>query len=80
MPISVSTVWNIGRQMEKLTNAVTALKTNQENLEEDVGEIKADVKKLVEKPAKRWDGVVDKGLAVIVGAIVGFLLNGGGIP
>lgn len=67
-------------ELEKLTNAVTALKTNQENLEEDVGEIKADVKKLVEKPAKRWDGVVDKGLAVIVGAIVGFLLNGGGIP
>ena len=66
--------------LEKLTSAVAVIKTNQENLEEDVGEIKADVKKLVEKPAKRWDGVVDKGLAVIVGAIVGFLLNGGGIP
>lgn len=66
--------------LEKLTSAVAVVQANQENLEEDVGEIKSDVKKLVEKPAKRWEGVVDKGIAVIVGAVLGFLLNGGGLP
>ena len=27
---------------------------------------------------KRWDGLIDKAIAVVVGAAIGFLLNGGG--
>lgn len=65
--------------LEELTSAVAVVQSNQENLEKDVGEIKGDVKKLVEKPAKRWDGVVEKALAVVVGAVLGFLLTGGGL-
>lgn len=42
-----------------------------------LGEIKGDVKTLVDKPAKRWDSVVEKALTVIVGLLVGFLLSGG---
>lgn len=37
------------------------------------------MKQLVSKPAKRWDGLIDKGIAVVVGAVLGFLLNGGGL-
>ncbi|MCI5680191.1 hypothetical protein [Anaerotignum sp.] len=66
--------------LEELTKAFSVMENEQKHIKTDVGEIKEDVKQLVEKPAKRWDGVVDKAIAVIVGAVVGFLLNGGGIP
>lgn len=66
--------------LEELTKAFSVMQNEQEHIKTDVGEIKDDVKQLVSKPAKRWDSIVDKGIAVIVGAVVGFLLNGGGIP
>lgn len=65
--------------LEELTKAFSVMENEQKHIKTDVGEIKEDVKQLVDKPAKRWDGVVDKAIAVIVGAVVGFLLNGGGI-
>ncbi len=65
--------------LEELTKAFSVMQNEQEHIKTDVGEIKDDVKQLVSKPAKRWDSIVDKGIAVIVGAVVGFLLNGGGI-
>ncbi len=66
--------------LENLTKAFSVMQNEQEHIKTDVGEIKDDVKQLVAKPAKRWDGIIDKAIAVIVGAVVGFLLNGGGIP
>ncbi len=66
--------------LEELTKAFSVMQNEQEHIKTDVGEIKDDVKQLVSKPAKRWDSIVDKGLAVIVGAVIGLLLNGGGIP
>ena len=65
--------------LEELTKAFSVMQNEQEHIKTDVGEIKDDVKQLVSKPARRWDGIVDKGLAVIVGAVIGLLLNGGGI-
>ena len=65
--------------LEELTNAFSVLQNEQEHIKTDVGEIKDDVKQLVSKPARRWDGLVDKGIAVVVGAVLGFLLNGGGL-
>ena len=64
--------------LEELTNAFSVLQNEQEHIKTDVGEIKDDVKQLVSKPAKRWDGLIDKAIAVVVGAAIGFLLNGGG--
>lgn len=65
--------------LEDLTKAFSVMQNEQEHIKTDVGEIKDDVKQLVSKPAKRWDSIVDKGIAVIVGAVIGLLLNGGGI-
>lgn len=62
-----------------LTKAFSVLQNEQEHIKTDVGEIKDDVKQLVSKPAKRWDGLIDKAIAVVVGAAIGFLLNGGGL-
>lgn len=39
--------------LEQLTNAFTKMETEQSYIKKDVGEIKADVKTLAEKPAKR---------------------------
>ncbi|WMI81855.1 hypothetical protein [Anaerotignum sp. MB30-C6] len=66
--------------LEKLTEAVSVMKNEQDNIKGDVKEIKDDVKILAEKPAKRWESVVDKAVSVVVGAMVGYLLSGGRLP
>ena len=65
-----------GRQdnLDKLVSTVSALAVREERMENDVKEIKADVKSLTEKPAKRYDGLVEKILFLVVAAVVGFLL------
>lgn len=60
--------------LDKLVQSVTALATEQEHIKEDVTEIKADVKSLTEKPAKRWDGIVDKLIWAVLAAALGFVL------
>lgn len=60
-----------------LTGAVRELANEQGNMKEDIGEIKSDVKHLSDKPGKRWEGVIDKLLAALVGAFVAWVLSGG---
>lgn len=60
--------------LEELTRAFSVLQNEQEHIKDDIGEIKEDVKQLVSKPAKRWDGMIDKAVTVIVGAFLGFIL------
>ncbi len=59
---------------EQLISTVAVLATKQETVETDVKEIKSDVKKIAEKPAKRWESVVDDIIKLIVAAVVGFAL------
>ena len=60
--------------LDKLVSSVSVMAEKQERMEGDIGEIKTDVKSLAEKPAKRWESVVDKVLMVLVGAIVAYAL------
>lgn len=60
---------------DELVSSVKVLAVREENVENDVKEIKADVKGLAEKPGKRWESVVDKIIMIIVGALVGFILT-----
>lgn len=60
--------------LEELTRAFSVMQNEQEHIKDDIGEIKEDVKQLVSKPAKRWDGMIDKAITVIVGAFLGFIL------
>ena len=60
--------------LEELTATVQVLATKESNVEKTVTEIKSDVKELTSKPAKRWDGVVDKIIYSVVAAIAGFVL------
>lgn len=60
--------------LEELVGSVKVLATKQKSVEQDVKEIKADVKNLTSKPAKRWETVVEKVILTVVGAVVLFLL------
>ena len=60
--------------LDELVGTVKVLAVREESVENDVKEIKADVKSLTEKPAKKYDNLVDKIIYLIVAAVVGFLL------
>ena len=63
--------------LNDLALSVRELAPDQDNMKNDITEIKTDVKVLTAKPAKRWDGIVDKVLYAIIGAFVTWLLYGG---
>ena len=63
--------------LNRLATAVEVMATEQKHQTETMAEIKTDVNTLgtkvdaiEKKPAKRWDGMVDKVLYGLVGAIV----------
>ena len=60
--------------LDELVGVVKVLADREERVEDDVKEIKNDVKSLTSKPAKRWDDLVTQVIGIIVAAIVGFLL------
>ena len=58
----------------ELISSVKELAVREKNVENDVKEIKSDIKSITLKPAKRWESVVDKVIMTIAGAIIGFIL------
>lgn len=60
--------------LDDLVSTVKVLAVREETVENDVKEIKADVKELTNKPAKKWDDLVSKIIMTIVAAVVGFVL------
>lgn len=58
----------------ELVSSVKVLAEREQNVENDVKEIKSDVKSLTSKPGKRWDSLVDKVIVTIAAAVVGFIL------
>lgn len=65
--------------LEVLATSVAALAARQERVEEDVKEIKSDVKSMAAKPGKRWDAIVDKALWAVIGAALVYILNNVGL-
>lgn len=61
--------------LEKLTTSVSLLAEREERVESDVKEIKCDVKTLAEKPAKRYDSLVDKVVWAVLAAVIAFILG-----
>jgi hypothetical protein len=60
--------------LDKLVSTVEVLAVREGNVENDVKEIKSDVKILTSKPAQRWESLVEKVFMTVVAAVVGFLL------
>lgn len=60
--------------LDDLVSTVKVLAVREENVENDVKEIKSDVKSLTGKPAKRWDNLVNQVISILVAGVVGFIL------
>ena len=61
--------------LDELVGTVKALAVREENMENDVKEIKSDVKSLAGKPGQRWDNLIDKIFWAVAAAIIAFLLT-----
>lgn len=61
-----------------VVGVLQAMKKDLEYLTDTVKETKDDVKSLKEKPAKRWDSLVEKIIWGVVGAVLTFILAKGG--
>lgn len=68
-------------KLEESTEAITRLATSmevmankQEQVADTVDKLDGKVTALEAKPAKRWDGIVDKIIWAVVAAVIGFLL------
>ena len=60
--------------LDDLVSTVKVLAVREEAVENDVKEIKSDVKSLKSKPGEMWDSVVKLIVTAIVSAVVGFAL------
>ncbi len=70
------------QKVDNLSDVVSVLQAMQKDLEhlnKSMDETQKDVKELKEKPAKRWEALVEKILWGIVGAVLTFLLAKGGL-
>ena len=63
------------KDYSELLGTVKVLAIKEQNVENDVKEIKSDVKTLTNKPSKLWEGLVSAAIASIVGGIVGIILG-----
>lgn len=59
--------------LDELVGTVKELVVRQQNTEAYIMEIKNDVKTLTNKPAQRWDGLVNTILTAIVATLIGFM-------
>lgn len=60
-------------RLDELVTSVSLIAQRQDSMEKDVCEMKCDVKTLIHKPSKRWEGVVDKVLYAIIAALIGYI-------
>lgn len=60
--------------LDDLVSTVKVLAVREEAVENDVKEIKSDVKSLASKPAKKWESLTNQIITILVAAIAGFIL------
>lgn len=60
--------------LDDLVSTVKVLAVREEAVENDVKEIKSDVKSLTSKPAKKWDNLINQIITIVVAAVAGFIL------
>lgn len=60
--------------MTELIQSVAVIAQKQTDMDEDLQEIKTDVKQLTAKPGKRWETIVEKALLAAVAGVVGYIL------
>jgi hypothetical protein len=61
--------------LDDLVSTVKVLAVREEQVENDVKEIKSDVKSLTGKAGQKWDNMVDRVIWAIVAAAITFILT-----
>lgn len=60
--------------LDDLVSTVKVLAVREEAVENDVKEMKTDVKSLINKSGQKWDNLIDRIVWAVAAAIVGFIL------
>lgn len=60
--------------LDELVGTVKTLADREQRVENDVKEIKADVKEINSKPGKMWESLVEKVIWAVAAAVIGFFL------
>ena len=60
--------------LSELVRSVAAIAQKQTDMDADMQEIKADVKRITDRPVRRWEAVAEKATLTLVAALVGWLL------
>lgn len=63
-------------ELRELTTTVATMATELKHTNEKCDEIRDEVKKLSEKPGKRWETVIDILIGAVVAAVIGMLSGG----
>lgn len=61
--------------LHQLATSVAVMAEQMKNMHISMGTLTSKVDKLEEKPAKRWDGMVDKIIWAVAAAVIAFLLG-----
>ena len=68
-------------EQTELIKSVATIAANQESMSKeqermgaDIRGMRSDLGKIIEKPAKRWDSIIDKALLAAVGALVLYIM------
>ncbi len=69
----LKTVEERQEDMTQLVTSVAAIAQKQMDMDEDVKEIKTEVKAINLKPAKRWEGIVEKAILAAVSVLVAYM-------
>ena len=60
--------------LNSLTTAVAVMTEKVDNCGESVAGLRADVQEIKQKPARRWEFVVERAIYIVVAAVVGYFL------
>lgn len=62
------------RDQTQLIQSVAVMAEKQTEIEKDVGEIRKDLRTVLDRPSKRWDDIVGKIISALVGGVIAWLL------
>ena len=65
--------------LNSLTTAVAVMTEKVDNCGESVAGLRADVQEIKQKPARRWEFVVERAIYIVVAAVVGYFLARAGL-
>lgn len=60
--------------LDRMAGSVAMLAKHQQDMDESLREIRRDVGQMARNAGRRWEALVDKAIAAIVGGLVGFVL------